>query len=68
VAENTFNDDGKKNIVYAVPPKPWSEMTEEEKMEMAGQLFDAIKAKQGKFDYKLEQEKLVSLLTGGTGG
>jgi hypothetical protein len=50
VAENTFNDDGKKNIVYAVPPKPWSEMTEEEKMEMAGQLFDAIKAKQGKFD------------------
>ena len=38
-------DDGKKNIVYAVPPKPISEMTKEEIFEMAGQLFDAIKAK-----------------------
>ena len=45
VAKNGFKDEGKKNIVYAVPPKPWSKMTEEEKMEMAGQLFDAIKAK-----------------------
>jgi hypothetical protein len=45
VAENTFNDDGKKNIVYAVPPKPISEMTKEETFEMADQLFDAINAK-----------------------
>jgi hypothetical protein len=45
VAENTFNDDGKKNIVYAVPSKPWSEMTQEEKMDFGRQLFDAIKAK-----------------------
>ena len=50
VAKNGFKDEGKKNIVYAVPPKPWSKMTEEEKMEMAGQLFDAIKAKQDKSD------------------
>ena len=45
MAENTFNDDGKKNIVYAVPSKPFWEMTEEEKMEMGRQLFRAIKAK-----------------------
>jgi hypothetical protein len=48
VAKNEFNDDGKKNIVYAVPPKPFWEMTEEEKMEMGRQLFDAINAKQDK--------------------
>ena len=29
-------DDGKKNIVYAVPPKPWSEMSKEEIFEMGG--------------------------------
>ena len=45
MAENTFSDDGKKNIVYAVPPKPISEMTKEEILEMAGQLFEAINAK-----------------------
>jgi hypothetical protein len=45
VAESTFNDDGKKNIVYIVPPKPYSEMTHEEKLEMGRQLFDAINVK-----------------------
>ena len=50
MAENTFNDDGKKNIVYIVPPKPFSEMTKEEILEMGRQLYRAIKAKQGKFD------------------
>ena len=45
MAENTFNDDGKKNIVYAVPPKPISEMTKEEILEMRRQLFEAINAK-----------------------
>ena len=45
MAENTFNDDGKKNIVYAVPPKPISEMTKEETLEMGRQLFEAINAK-----------------------
>jgi hypothetical protein len=45
VAENEFKDDGKKNIVFAVPSKPFWEMTEEEKMEMGRQLFRAIKAK-----------------------
>ena len=45
MAKNGSKDKGKKNIVYAVPPKPISEMTKEEILEMAGQLFDAIKAK-----------------------
>jgi hypothetical protein len=45
VAQAAVVADGKKNIVYAVPPKPWSEMTQEEKMEMGRQLFRAIKAK-----------------------
>jgi len=45
VVEDTFNDDGKRNVVYAVPPKPISEMSKEETFEMADQLFEAINAK-----------------------
>jgi hypothetical protein len=36
VVENAFNDDGKRNVVYAVPPKPISEMSKEEIFEMGG--------------------------------
>ena len=43
--KDTYNDDGKKNVVFAVPPKPISQMTEAEILAMAGDLFDAINAK-----------------------
>ena len=49
VAEDTkYDDDGKKDIVFAVPPKPISQMTEAEIRAMARDLFRAINAKQDK--------------------
>ena len=46
MAEDTkYSDDGKRNIVFAVPPKPISQMTEAEIRAMARDLFRAINAK-----------------------
>jgi hypothetical protein len=52
-------DEGKKNIVYIVPPKPFSEMTREEILEMGGQLFDAIKAKSAAKTEQAKNDEIV---------